>query len=57
MDTFMIMIGVLSGACAVVEYYQHKQHRDQYPDIKPCPSGVIAFVFLALACIIKGVIG
>jgi hypothetical protein len=56
MDSIMIMIGVLSGVCAFFEYCQHKEHRDQYPDIKPCPSGVFAFVFLALACIIRGLI-
>lgn len=50
-----IFIFILSVISAFFEHQQHKEHRAQYPDIKPCPSGVIGYVLIAVIALVRGI--
>lgn len=51
------IIFILSIIAAFFEYWQHREHRNKYPDCKPCPAnyGVfIVFAVLSLIGFLKG---
>ena len=52
MESYLIIICVLSVLGIIFEHVQHKEFVQRHPDYDKCPSGVLGFVLIAVVSLI-----
>ena len=52
MNGSFIGIAGLSCVFAFLEFCQHNDYHKKHPDYENCPTAILGFVILAIACII-----